>query len=250
MADVSILDPSVHAAPKGYTVKGAQEIVLRTVTATIDGTAAAGSFVPCVQLVDPSGFVTGTYTLGSTLLAGAAADVTWFPGVTPPATGGTHTQTLTLPVRLDTPDVNGNAYPGLTTQNGFTNVRRIVNFFQHGLDGFWTGGFRIPADYSTGGSLILEGAANATTGNVRLNVSTHVSTAGTQDAAYTAEAFVNHTVPGTALVRDTLTFVLSTTPVAGSYMHVQVERNGTSGSDTLTVDYALFLCSFSYTANS
>lgn len=79
MPDISILDPAVHAAPKGYTVKGAQEIILRCVSGSFDGTSAAGSFVPAVQVVDPSGFIVGTYVLGSTLVAGASADVSWFP---------------------------------------------------------------------------------------------------------------------------------------------------------------------------
>ena len=81
VADVSILDSSVHAAPKGYTVKGAQEIIVRSVTASFDGTSAAGSFVPAVQIVDPSGFVTGTYPLDSPLAVGALADISWFPGL-------------------------------------------------------------------------------------------------------------------------------------------------------------------------
>jgi len=81
VADISILDPSVAAAPKSYTVKGAQEVVLRSVTGSFDGTSAAGSWVPALQILDPAGFVTGTFPLGSTLAAGVSADVSWFPGV-------------------------------------------------------------------------------------------------------------------------------------------------------------------------
>jgi hypothetical protein len=81
MADVSILDQAVHAAPKQYKVTGSQDIVIRSVTASFDGTGAASSFVPVVQIIDPSGFVAGTYPLGSTLTAGASADVSWFPSV-------------------------------------------------------------------------------------------------------------------------------------------------------------------------
>jgi hypothetical protein len=81
MADISILDPSVSAAPKAYTVHGAQEIVLKSVTASYDGTGAAGPYVPAVQIIDPSGFVAGTYTLGVTLAAGGTADISWFPGL-------------------------------------------------------------------------------------------------------------------------------------------------------------------------
>jgi hypothetical protein len=86
--DISILDPAVHAAPKGYLIKGAQEIVLKGVSGTFDGTGAAGPFVPAVQVVDPSGFVVGTYIADSAVVAGGSADVSWFPGVNA-ATGGT-----------------------------------------------------------------------------------------------------------------------------------------------------------------
>ncbi len=88
MADISILDPSVKAAPKSYLITGSQEIVLKGVTASFDGTGAGGSFIPAVQVVDPSGFVVGTYTLGVTLAAGASADVSWFPGVTNQSASG------------------------------------------------------------------------------------------------------------------------------------------------------------------
>jgi hypothetical protein len=88
MADISILDQSVHAAPKGYTVKGAQEIRIKSVTGSFDGTGAGGSWIPAVQIVDPSGFVVLTAVADSTLAAGASADVSWFPGVAPSGSGG------------------------------------------------------------------------------------------------------------------------------------------------------------------
>lgn len=81
MTDTPILDASVASAPKSYVVAGAQEIILKGVTASFNGTGAAGSYVPAVQIIDPAGNVIGTYTLGSTLAAGASADVSWFPGV-------------------------------------------------------------------------------------------------------------------------------------------------------------------------
>lgn len=82
MTDTPILDASVASAPKSYVVAGAQEIILKGVTASFNGSGAAGSYVPAVQIIDPGGNVVGTYTLGSTLAAGASADVSWFPGVT------------------------------------------------------------------------------------------------------------------------------------------------------------------------
>lgn len=91
MTDTPILDASVANAPKSYVVAGAQEIILKGVTASFNGSGAAGSYVPAVQIIDPAGNVIGTYTLGSTLAAGASADVSWFPGVGNGGTGSTTT---------------------------------------------------------------------------------------------------------------------------------------------------------------
>ena len=90
MPDQSILDTSVHTAPKGYQVTGAQQILIKSVTASFDGTGAGGSWVPALQILDPSGFVTGTYVCGTTKAAGESADVSWFPwgGVSQAASGG------------------------------------------------------------------------------------------------------------------------------------------------------------------
>lgn len=81
MTDTPILYPSVHATPSSYVVAGSQEIILKGVTASFDGSSAAGSYVPAFQVIDPGGNVIGTYTLNETLAAGASADVSWFPGI-------------------------------------------------------------------------------------------------------------------------------------------------------------------------
>ena len=88
MADISILATQTAAAPTDYVVKGAQEIVVRAVTASFDGTAAGGSFVPAVQVIDTGGTIVGTYPCSTTLAAGALADVSWFPYVGGGGAGG------------------------------------------------------------------------------------------------------------------------------------------------------------------
>jgi hypothetical protein len=82
MANVALVAPAVQNAGAGYTVPGSQEIILRNISASINGASAAGNFVPAVQLVSPSGVVMGTFPIATTLAAGASADVSWFPGVT------------------------------------------------------------------------------------------------------------------------------------------------------------------------
>lgn len=157
--------------------------------------------------------------------------------------------TIQVPIALDTPDSSGNGYPALSTNNGFSNVRRVVPAFTKTVDGTWEGAIRVPQNYASAGAVIVRGVSNATSGAVRLQVSTSVVANGaTEDAAYTAETAVNHTVPGTAKFADDTTFTLTTTPVAGSTLNVKVARIGTNGGDTLAVDYLIWEVIFQYTS--
>lgn len=163
------------------------------------------------------------------------------------AAGGAVGGTRTIPVRLDTPDSAGSGYPALTALSGFTNVRRIVPAFTKSVDGTWEGSLEVPADYSSGGTIVLTWVANATTGNLRNRVGSQVVANGVNlDGTYTQETYLNTTVPGTAKQRFQTSFVLSTVLVAGSTLELQVTRNGTSGSDTLAVDALLMGCDLSY----
>ena len=89
MADVALLDNETAATPTGYTVPGAQEIILKSVTATFDGTGAGGSFVPTLEILAPNGSVLAACPVASSVAAGASADVSWFPRV-----GGAATKKL------------------------------------------------------------------------------------------------------------------------------------------------------------
>jgi hypothetical protein len=65
-------------APVSYKVAGDQIFTLVGVRATFDGTGAAGAFLPCVQILSPAGHVL-SQTIGSSVAAGASADVSFFP---------------------------------------------------------------------------------------------------------------------------------------------------------------------------
>lgn len=249
MTDVSILDPAVHAAPKNYAVAGAQEIILKGVTASFDGSGAAAAWTPAVQIVDPSGAVVGTYTLGQSLAAGASADVSWFPGVGAGSSGsGAGGGGLPVRVPLDTPDAGGFAVPGLSTSFGFTTVRRLLPFLRHGGTGYWTGAIRVPDDYGSAPTVTITWVAAVIVGAVRLNVASSVIAVGaSEDPAYTSETAQNVTVPGTALLRKDTTFVLSTVPVAGSDLNVKVSREGGNVADTCTGQAFILQVVFDYT---
>jgi hypothetical protein len=79
MPDGAIVIPDTAAAPKDYTLSGAQEIALKSVRALIDGTGAGSAFLPTLQLLDPNGHVMWEGAAQSTVAAGGSADVSWFP---------------------------------------------------------------------------------------------------------------------------------------------------------------------------
>lgn len=79
MSDVAIRASAVAAVPRDYTIPGAQELLPKSVTASMNGTGAAGSWLPCLQILDPSGNVMVSAVSDTTLAAGVSADVSWFP---------------------------------------------------------------------------------------------------------------------------------------------------------------------------
>lgn len=79
MADVQILAPGVQAAPLDYTVQAGQEILLKSLFASFDGSAAASAFLPAIQILSDSGHVVGTYITQATVAAGGSADVSFGP---------------------------------------------------------------------------------------------------------------------------------------------------------------------------
>ena len=248
MADISIQDPAVHPAPKSYTIAGAQEIILKGVSASFDGSGAASSWVPAVQIVDPSGHVVGTYPCGTALAAGASADVAWFPGVggQSQATGST---TQAYSPLLDTPDNSGNTFPALTTANGFSHIRRVLPYFAHGGAGSWFGTIRVPSNYVSTPILTVSAVVNSAAGAVRWIVgSAVVANGASEDAAFTNETAQNITVPGVALRRFDTIFPLSTSPVAGADLNFVVTRDGGNAGDTCTATAAVWTVLFTYTS--
>lgn len=81
MPDGAIVIPDTAAAPKDYTLTGAQEIALKSVRAVIDGSGSASAFLPTLQLLDPNGHVMWEGATSDTVAAGGSADVSWFPGL-------------------------------------------------------------------------------------------------------------------------------------------------------------------------
>lgn len=79
MPDVKVNVPGVASGHLDYDVPGGAEFVLRQAYASYDGSGAASSWLPALQLIGPDGNVAGTYVPGSSQAAGASADVTFAP---------------------------------------------------------------------------------------------------------------------------------------------------------------------------
>lgn len=79
MADIALLASQADDAPLGYQVPGAQEIILKSITASFDGSGAGGAYVPTLQILAPNGAVLAACPVSTQVAAGASADVSWFP---------------------------------------------------------------------------------------------------------------------------------------------------------------------------
>ena len=118
MADTQIRGLGESPAPLTYTVPGAQEIVLKSLFASFDGTAAASAWFPCVRVRAPGGGIVGEYITQASVAAGSSADVSFAPflrgataGSTPVATGGLPNAVM---IKTNTQTVAGNTTVQLT----------------------------------------------------------------------------------------------------------------------------------------
>ena len=80
-ADAVITRAGPVAIPLDYQLPTGTEIVPLVVTATLDGSAAAGPFLAVCEVIAPSGVVTARCCRQLEIAAGASVGVSWFPGV-------------------------------------------------------------------------------------------------------------------------------------------------------------------------
>lgn len=92
MADTPLFDSAVEPVPNDYPLPAGADRVLKSVSASFDGTSAGADFQPAVQILSPSGAVVVTCSCPTVLAAGASADVSWFPFV------GSASSSTTTPV--------------------------------------------------------------------------------------------------------------------------------------------------------
>jgi hypothetical protein len=79
--DQQILVTGKATVPASFTVPGNGQIQPKTIFASYDGTGAGGNFLPAIKIISDGGETVGVFPTSTTVVAGASADVTWFPGV-------------------------------------------------------------------------------------------------------------------------------------------------------------------------
>ena len=124
MPDAVIRADAIQAAPAGYKVPGAQEILVKSVRAVVDGSGAASSFDAVLQLIDPAGNIVWQAPTGVSIAAGGSADVTWFPGIAVTAAAAAASSTSWAVCNFPGPAVNV-AAGGHATFGSSTGVEKF-----------------------------------------------------------------------------------------------------------------------------
>ena len=93
MADTQILAQQVQATPGDYSPPAGQVITIGAVFAHYDGTAAAGSYVPTLDIISDAGKTILSVVQDSTVAAGTSVEASWAPFLStkPAATSGAGT---------------------------------------------------------------------------------------------------------------------------------------------------------------
>jgi hypothetical protein len=134
----------------------------------------------------------------------------------------------------------GNAYPGVTTLTAYESWHWE---YAKDVDGNIYGQVRVPENLAgtPAASIVIEIAANATSGVSRLQVLTKAVSDGQSinPSSLVAESVQDVTVPATAYLRKKLTFTLTNAPAAGDILLVQVYHNGAHANDSLAVNTLL-----------
>jgi len=151
----------------------------------------------------------------------------------------------------------GNAAPGMTRRQG-TEANPKKHFLTLDFDGagsttehaWWT--FRMPEDYSSGGTLKILWMANATSGScvwqARVGAITPDDTDTPMEHAQASAATVTTATNATEARRlnsSSITLTMDSA-TAGDLVFLTILRDPSNGSDTLTVDAELIVAALEY----
>ena len=176
---------------------------------------------------------TPTGTISSTDVQAAIAEV-----ATEGGGGGSGSKAYA--VHLSTPRATSLAGNSFWMVQGLTDWDAGHWEFTKDVDGKVYGQVLVPPSYSSGGTLRLAVAANATTGVTRLGVGTKaIADTESFNPTLTDETKQDITVPGTAYLRKDVTFTLTETLAARDVLVVEIFHEGSHVNDTLAVNTLL-----------
>jgi hypothetical protein len=150
-----------------------------------------------------------------------------------------------------------NLAPALTRRQG-TQTGAKAHFLTVDFDGagaleqcYWA--FRVPADYSSGGALIVQWQLNATSNAVKWQAKVGAVTAADADtvlehafgSAATVTTNVN-TTEARRLVDSSITLTMDSA-AAGDYLTLMLYRDSADAADTATQDAEVLAAVFEYT---
>lgn len=215
MPDTPIVNRAIVTAPKDYEVPLAQEIILKAVTASIDGTGAASTFQPVLQLISDAGDVMWTALPGGqSIAAGGSADVSWFPlgsgggaAISPGAMVSTYSGLATAA------DFTWTGPAGTDVSSGYpANPSWTKSFDETAIliiaEGDFTGPNTVPS-YVTMGLWI--------DGNNEINVASHLSVSGGAFASVQLARIIGPNAQGTgAIAAGTHTLDMKVSEINGN----------------------------------
>ena len=132
MADVSIRASATAAAPRDYTIPGAQELLPKSISASMDGSGAAAQWFPCLQVLDPGGNVMFSAISPTVLSPGASADVSWFPGLSAAGSSAVASGAWTQVFHFDVPALGAPTSIDTTGSTFSNNTNQIFGIFNGG----------------------------------------------------------------------------------------------------------------------
>lgn len=79
--DRQIFVAGTAAAPLDYSVPNSAEVIPLAIAAVFDGTTAAGSYLPCIEIYSDGGVLIARTIADTAVAAGSSAAVTFAPGL-------------------------------------------------------------------------------------------------------------------------------------------------------------------------
>lgn len=236
VAEVLVGIDGPKSTPFDYTLSPGEGFEPTAVFAIFDGTAAGGTFLPCLTFLSQDGRILSRVFPTASVPAGDIADVTYSPFALSPTSGAASGNMLTrLPINLQNPAISGadagNAFPQVLVLSGgdFGGWAMVKS-----LESIIYGLVAIPTSYKSGATVRLKFGAQASTGTVRLQVGSARKADG---AVYDPMAFTTETAQNIAIaaIKTVVqaSFTLTSAPAQGELLLLEIIRQGNNAADTL-----------------